>query len=227
MLFVQVVTACLIGNQQKECHLLKQESHTCLFLFSLHSSRLAPFFVALTLLPSSLDHSLLSFLPSFVPSFFIRSQCEIRILAHLSNDGTLLAHFKDQENGDASDIYKEMAAVLYDKSALEVTGNERALVKRTVVSIMYGQGASSVAKDLKISISAANMFKDKFFKMYKRVKLWMDETKRLCREKGYVVTLSGRRRYLSDIHSKKEVDRARAERQSVNSVIQVRVRVLR
>jgi len=113
-----------------------------------------------------------------------------------------------------------MAAALYGKSALEVTVKERTLVKKTTLAIMYGQGAGSVAKDLELTIAAANMFKDKFFKTYSRVKLWMDESIAHCRAKGYVVTISGRRRYLSDIHSKNDSDKARAERQTINSTIQ-------
>ena len=79
---------------------------------------------------------------------------------------------------------------------------------------------NQVAKKLSISKSAAQQTMNDFFRRFRRVKSWMEETKQLARRNGYVLTIAGRRRYLNDIRSEDNGKRSQAERQAINTVIQ-------
>lgn len=87
-------------------------------------------------------------------------------------------------------------------------------------ALLYGMSANQVAKKLSISKSAAQQSMNDFFRRFRRVKSWMEETKQMARRNGYVLTIAGRRRYLNDIRSEDNGKRSQAERQAINTVIQ-------
>ena len=88
------------------------------------------------------------------------------------------------------------------------------------VALLYSMSPNQVAKKLSISKSAAQQTMNDFFRRFRRVKSWMEETKQLARRNGYVLTIAGRRRYLNDIRSEDNGKRSQAERQAINTVIQ-------
>lgn len=89
-----------------------------------------------------------------------------------------------------------------------------------LVALLYGMSPNQVAKKLSISKSAAQQTMNDFFRRFRRVKSWMEETKQSARRNGYVLTIAGRRRYLNDIRSEDNGKRSQAERQAINTVIQ-------
>ena len=145
------------------------------------------------------------------------SQKEVRILAHMSNDEALISLFR----GDAStDIYKQMASLIRNKPAESITADERAQFKQVTLALLYGMSSNQVAKKLSISKAGAQQTMNDFFRRFRRVKAWMEETKQSARRNGYVLTIAGRRRYLNDIRSEDNGKRSQAERQAINTVIQ-------
>ncbi|KAL7490984.1 hypothetical protein ACHAWT_000469 [Skeletonema menzelii] len=145
------------------------------------------------------------------------SQKEVRILAHMSNDEALISLFR----GDAStDIYKQMASLIRNKPAESITADERAQFKQVTLALLYGMSSNQVAKKLSISKAGAQQTMNDFFRRFRRVKAWMEETKQSARRNGYVLTIAGRRRYLNDIRSEDNDKRSQAERQAINTVIQ-------
>jgi len=144
-------------------------------------------------------------------------QIEIRILAHFTQDHALMKLFRDSEN----DIYKSMSMRITGKKSIsDVTGNERAIAKQVVLAVVYGMGAPQVAKKLGVEISAAATFFNNFFAGFPGVRRWMQSVKRFAVNNGYILTITGRRRWLPDIRSENREKSARAGRQAVNSVIQ-------
>ena len=145
------------------------------------------------------------------------SQIEIRLLAHFTKDKNLIAAFRSSE----ADVYKVMSMhITGKKSADEVTSSERKCAKQIVLAVVYGMGIPQVAKKLGVSHSIARSFFDKFFGKFASVRAWMAQVKRFAVTNGYVLTITQRRRHLPNITSKVQADRAQAERQAVNSVIQ-------
>jgi len=145
------------------------------------------------------------------------SQKEVRILAHMSNDEALISLFRGDAN---TDIYKQMASLIRNKPAESITSEERAQFKQVTLALLYGMSPNQVAKKLSISKSAAQQTMNDFFRRFRRVKSWMEETKQSARRNGYVLTIAGRRRYLNDIRSEDNGKRSQAERQAINTVIQ-------
>lgn len=143
------------------------------------------------------------------------SQIELRILAHLSEDQNLVRAFLDD-----ADIHQVTAAQVFDVPEQEVTSEMRHSAKRVNFGIIYGMSAFGLAKDLEISQAQAQDFIDKYFLKYPGVKAFMDRSILECEEKGYVVTLLGRRRYLPDIHSPNIMMRQLAQRQAINTPVQ-------
>jgi DNA polymerase-1 len=143
------------------------------------------------------------------------SQIELRILAHLSEDPSLVAAF---QNGE--DIHNATAARIYDIEEAEVTREMRYSAKRVNFGIIYGMSAFGLAKDLEIPQPQAQEFIDRYFMRYPRVKAFMDQAVKECEEKGYVATLLNRRRYIPEIRNDNPAIRQFAQRQAINTPVQ-------
>jgi DNA polymerase-1 len=123
------------------------------------------------------------------------SQNEVRILAHMSNDESLIRLFTQP---GAADIYKLMAAVISGKDPGDVTDEERAVSKQVTLAIMYGMGINTVAKKLNVNKLAAKTFFQSFYGRFHGVKNWMDSTIGRAKKDKYVTTITGRRRYVQN-----------------------------
>jgi len=145
------------------------------------------------------------------------SQKEVRILAHMSGDRSLISLFRGDPNVD---IYKQMSSLIRNKPVDAVTDTERAQFKQVTLALLYGMGPGQVAKKLSISKGSAQQMMSDFFRRFPQLKVWMDKTKADARKNLYVETIAGRKRYLDDINSNDNAKRSQAERQAVNSVIQ-------
>lgn len=143
------------------------------------------------------------------------SQIELRLVAHLSRDGALVRDF-----GEGTDIHRRTAATLFGVGEKDVTGEMRSRAKAVNFGIIYGMGAFGLASRLEIPQSEAQEFIDGYFAAYPGVKAYLDGTIEEGREKGYVETMLGRRRYLPELTSKNGRLRSFAERTAVNTPIQ-------
>jgi DNA polymerase-1 len=159
-----------------------------------------------------------AFVPSDDEHIFLAadySQVELRVMAHLSDDPSLIEAFKNGE-----DIHAATAAKLFHKSISEVTSDERRKAKTANFGIIYGISAFGLAQRLDIPRSEAKTIIDGYFESYPRVKEYMEQAVADAREKGFVVTAFGRRRTLRDIDSRNAVARGVAERNAINAPIQ-------
>jgi len=143
------------------------------------------------------------------------SQIELRIVASLANDKNMIKAFEQGE-----DIHTITAAKINNIKPEAVTKDMRRAAKEINFGIMYGMGASGVASRTGIPRDQAQEFIDKYFQAFPNVKKYLQETKDFVKEKGYVETMFGRRRYLPDIHSGVPNIAAAAERMAVNMPIQ-------
>ena len=143
------------------------------------------------------------------------SQVELRVLAHYSQDPTLVAAFRNGE-----DIHTRTAALLYDVEPSEIGPDERRKAKTINFGLIYGMGPRKLAQDLAIPMAEAKMFIERYFARFAHIKEFFDSVEESARELGYVTTLSGRRRPLPDMRSMSGQARALAERQAVNTLIQ-------
>lgn len=145
------------------------------------------------------------------------SQVELRILAHLADDPTLKAAFARDE-----DIHAATASVIYGVPLSEVTPMQRNNAKRINFGIAYGMGAYALSQNTGMSVSEAQAFIDRYFARFPKVKQWLDDTKRMAAEQGYVETVLGRRRYFPELRAKdtNEQLRRRAEREAINHPVQ-------
>ncbi len=143
------------------------------------------------------------------------SQVELRILAHCSQDPTMLKAFKDN-----LDIHAQTAAEINGISLEEVTQDERSKAKAVNFGLMYGQSSFGLASALKISRRDAKAYIEKYFERFSKIKGFLDELKQEAEEKGYSETLYGRKRELPDINSQNRTIKANAERMAINSPIQ-------
>ncbi|HEX9814547.1 MAG TPA: DNA polymerase I [Myxococcota bacterium] len=143
------------------------------------------------------------------------SQVELRILAHYSQDESLLDAF---ERGD--DIHRRTAAEVADIDLEAVSDEQRAHAKAVNFGIIYGLSAFGLANQLGIASADAQQTIDAYFARYRGVRSFIDATIDEARERGFVQTLLGRRRYLPDLASRNRTLRQAAERMAVNSVIQ-------
>ena len=157
-------------------------------------------------IPSDDDHLLLS---------ADYSQVELRLMAHLSGDESLIAAFAHGE-----DIHAATAAKLFNKTLGEVTSEERRRAKTANFGIIYGISAFGLSQRLEIPRKEARDIIDGYFESYPKVKEYMDSVVEKAREEGFVTTIFGRRRYLNDINSHNAVARGLAERNAVNAPIQ-------
>ncbi|MGN0729866.1 DNA polymerase I [Treponema sp.] len=143
------------------------------------------------------------------------AQIELVVLAHLSADENLCSAFI---NG--IDVHKSTAALIYGISPEQVSSEQRRFAKTVNFGVMYGMSAFRLASELNISRTDAKNFIDQYFSTYSGVKKFLDETKSSAREKGYVETITGRRRYIPDIRSANKLVLQGAERIAVNTPIQ-------
>jgi DNA polymerase-1 len=143
------------------------------------------------------------------------SQIELRIIAEISNDTSMLEAFIA-----GNDFHKATAAKVYGVPYDEVTSEQRRNAKTVNFSITYGAGATNLSRQLGISRKEATELIQSYFKEFSGLKNYMDETVNFARENGYVKTLLGRRRNLRDINSRNSLTSSNAERVAINTPIQ-------
>ena len=143
------------------------------------------------------------------------SQIELRIMAHLSGDKTLIAAF---QNGE--DVHRRTAAEVFGVSPENVSPEQRRYAKTINFGLIYGMGQYGLAKSLGIDNLSAKNFIDRYFVRYPGVAEYMQRTKEQAAAQGYVETLFGRRLYLPDIRAKNANARAGAERAAINAPMQ-------
>ena len=143
------------------------------------------------------------------------SQIELRILAHLSADPTLTEAFSSGE-----DIHARTASEVLGVAADQVDAEARRLAKVINFGIIYGMGPQRLAAQLGISFADASDYIKRYFERLPGVRIWLDRTLEEARERGYVTTMYGRRRYLPELHGGAGGARAQAERIAINTPIQ-------
>ena len=158
-----------------------------------------------------------AFIPADGNLFFSAdySQIELRLVADLSHDKTMLEAFANDH-----DIHAITAARIYHKPLEQVTGDERRKAKTANFGILYGISAFGLAQRLNIPRDEAKMLIDGYYTTFPQVREYIDRSIAQAREKGYVTTLYGRRRMLPDINSRNAVVRGFSERNAINAPIQ-------
>src|SRR4029077_17434796 len=143
------------------------------------------------------------------------SQIELRIMAHLSQDETLLMAFRSGE-----DVHRRTAAEIFGVSGEQVTSEQRRYAKTINFGLIYGMSAFGLASQLGIERSAAQQYMERYFLRYPGVKDYMERTRESARNLGYVETVFGRRLYLVDIKASNAARRQGAERAAINAPMQ-------
>lgn len=143
------------------------------------------------------------------------SQIELRIMAHLSQDPTMMQAFSDNE-----DIHASTAAKIYNITPEKVTHDMRRKAKTANFGIIYGISVFGLSERLTIPRSEAKELIEGYFNTYPQVKAYMEKSIEYCREHGYVETIMHRKRFLPDILSKNAIVRGYAERNAINAPIQ-------
>lgn len=159
-----------------------------------------------------------AFIPSVPGGLIVSadySQIELRIMAHLCGDEHLTNAFKE-----GIDVHAATASKIFNIDYSSVTPQQRRIAKTANFGIMYGISAFGLAQRLHIARGEANKLIDDYFKAFPSIKTYISNTIETAREKGYVETLFGRRRYLPDLKSKNANVRSLAERNAVNAPIQ-------
>ena len=143
------------------------------------------------------------------------SQIELRVMAHLSEDENMIEAFRS-----GHDIHAATAAKVYKEEIGDVSRDQRTKAKRANFGIIYGITVFGLAERLNISRDEASQLIEGYFATFPKVREYMEKSKEIAREKGYVETLFGRRRYLPDINSRNATVRGFAERNAINAPIQ-------
>ena len=143
------------------------------------------------------------------------SQIELRIMAHLSGDQSLVDAFA---RGD--DIHRATAAEVFDLEPMFVTDEQRRRAKAINFGLIYGMSAFGLARQLGIERAEAAAYIDRYFERYPGVRHYMDATRAMAHDKGYVETVFGRRLTLPDIHARQVPIRQAAERAAINAPMQ-------
>ncbi|HEV7178262.1 MAG TPA: DNA polymerase I, partial [Candidatus Baltobacteraceae bacterium] len=143
------------------------------------------------------------------------SQIELRIMAHLSEDPALLAAFHA-----GADIHRVTAAEIFSVAPEDVSADQRRYIKAVNFGLIYGMSAFGLATQLNIERAAAQQFIARYFTRYPGVAAYMQRTREIAREQGYVETVFGRRLFLSDIRAASGPRRAGAERAAINAPMQ-------
>ncbi len=143
------------------------------------------------------------------------SQIELRIMAHLSGDEGLLRAFNE-----GTDVHKATAAEVFEVGLEEVSGDQRRKAKAINFGLIYGMSAFGLAKQLHLGRNEAQQYIDRYFERYPGVQGYMDRTRSLAKEQGYVETLFGRRLYLPEINARNKMRVQAAERTAINAPMQ-------
>ncbi len=143
------------------------------------------------------------------------SQIELRLMAHLSKDKSMIADFLS-----GHDIHAATAAKIFKVEIKDVTREMRSRAKTANFGIIYGISSFGLSERLTIGRKEAKDLIDGYFTSYPGVKIYMEESIKKARETGYVTTMFGRKRYLPDIHSRNQVVRGNAERNAINAPLQ-------
>lgn len=158
-----------------------------------------------------------AFIPEAGEIFFSAdySQIELRIMAHLSGDEHMIEAFNA-----GHDVHAATAARIFHKDIKDISKDERRKAKTANFGIIYGISAFGLAERMDVSRTEAKELIDSYFEMYPKIKEYISKAVDTAREKGYIETEFGRRRYLPDINSRNAVVRGYAERNAVNAPIQ-------
>lgn len=158
-----------------------------------------------------------AFIPEAGEIFFSAdySQIELRIMAHLSGDEHMIEAFNA-----GHDVHAATAARIFHKDIKDISQDERRKAKTANFGIIYGISAFGLAERMDVSRTEAKELIDSYFEMYPKIKEYIAKAVDTAREKGYIETEFGRRRYLPDINSRNAVVRGYAERNAVNAPIQ-------
>ncbi len=144
------------------------------------------------------------------------SQIELRILAHISNDENMINAFNQNQ-----DIHKKTASEIFNIDINDVTEEMRTFAKTINFGIIYGMSSFSLAKDIGVSVSKAQRYIDSYFQKFSNVKKYLDDTIRSAIEAGFVFTIFGRKRYVSELSlNNNKITRAFGERIARNTPIQ-------
>jgi DNA polymerase-1 len=143
------------------------------------------------------------------------SQIELRIMAHLSSDPGLLKAFREGQ-----DVHRATAAEVFEVDLEEVSGDQRRKAKAINFGLIYGMSAFGLARQLHLGRNEAQQYIDRYFERYPGVAGYMDRTRALAREQGYVETLFGRRLYLPEINARNKMRAQAAERTAINAPMQ-------
>jgi DNA polymerase-1 len=143
------------------------------------------------------------------------SQIELRIMAHLSKDERLVAAFSE-----GKDVHSATAAEVFSVDINKVSKDQRRAAKAVNFGLIYGMSAFGLGKQLSVHRGEAQSYIDLYFERYPGVKKYMDETRELAHEQGFVETIFGRRLYLPEINSRNAQRRQYAERTAINAPMQ-------
>jgi DNA polymerase-1 len=143
------------------------------------------------------------------------SQIDLRVMAHLSQDARLLDAFHHDE-----DIHTATASQVFDVPAAEVTTDMRRVAKTVNFGVIYGMSGYGLEQATTLSREEASRFINTYFEKHSGVKAYIEATKSQARDRGYVETVLGRRRYIPDINSSNGQVRAAAERMAINMPVQ-------
>jgi DNA polymerase-1 len=143
------------------------------------------------------------------------SQIELRIMAHISGDAALLLAFHDN-----MDVHRATAAEIFSIPTSQVSSEQRRYAKVINFGLIYGMSAYGLARALSIDNTAAKNYIERYFERYPGVKHYMDHTRQLAKQQGYVETVFGRRLYLPEINSPNGPRRSGAERAAINAPMQ-------
>ena len=143
------------------------------------------------------------------------SQIELRIMAHLSGDEGLLRAFAERR-----DVHEATAAEMFGVAPDAVTPDQRRAAKAINFGLMYGMSAFGLAARLDIDRGSAARYIERYFERYPGVRRYMDDTRRIAAEQGYVETVEGRRLYLPEIRSRNKQQQQYAERAAINAPMQ-------
>jgi DNA polymerase-1 len=143
------------------------------------------------------------------------SQIELRILAHYCQDAVLLKAFRDSR-----DIHRETAATIFGVKPEKVSPEQRSRAKVINFGVLYGMGPFRISREFKVPMSEAKDFIARYFERFPKVAELLESFKEETRKKGYITTLTGRRRYIPEINSANRVLRESGDRTAVNLPIQ-------
>jgi DNA polymerase-1 len=143
------------------------------------------------------------------------SQIELRIMAHLSGDEGLLTAFRQ-----GLDVHRATAAEVFGSALDEVSTEQRRRAKAINFGLIYGMSAFGLARQLQLGRHEAQEYIDVYFERYPGVRAYMENTRELARQQGYVETLFGRRLYLPEINARNKMRAQAAERTAINAPMQ-------